>query len=481
MLILFNTNSIVIVDIIPTLLHQKFGLKMPHPDKSTLIYYPQLFLAMQYHTHTRWSDIPFKNFGKPGVADPLSIRDLLMCDIEYIKDQYNKTHLPGELGRIDDSGEALLANGYYAESLPIFQLRLYYQQLLYSFPSSSCSMEVTTTIANTVYKLALAQYGCKEYDNASKTLRQFLDQLDKYNTITGQLLTLLMCVEFSAGRDHNATVYYDAAQEILSYTHGPHHPVIAVLMCALGDKFYSVEAIKQSKVMIMLAHFSIKKSLGINHVVYGAYVNKLGAIAVFERDYSVAIKYLNRALTVFENALAAGSNVEYDTIRCLYNLTLSYYNCGEYEQGIRSGLRCKELIDVAISTRASLLNVSCLLLVADLLVKCNSMDGAFKMLHEAWEALRIRARKQTDVAELLPIIIKKSFETFLISMPMQLRSLFETVASEVAIGGHGNSQPGMWDKAVQLVIASVWSMKPTDYFIKVIRGMESSMTGTGNI
>lgn len=207
-----------------------------------------------------------------------------------------------------------------------------------------------------------------------------------------------------------------------------------------------------------------------------------------------------------------------DTMECLYSLCVSLFKLGELDLAIHTGFRCVEMGSKLYKSYPPTSLISCLLYLCDLFVAKKEYDSAFEILQEAWTALRQRPfnsrstntamRKRMpppppagSTAAAAPVVSKKAanasfspydslnkeigvgatlvriacraMELTVRSLPMQTRSLLDSVCEEVEKGGHGACDEGSWDAACSLVVKAIWLMHPSQYFSIVIEGIQS--------
>lgn len=157
-----------------------------------------------------------------------------------------------------------------------------------------------------------------------------------------------------------------------------------------------------------------------------------------------------------------------EVLQCLYSLCLCFSKCGEVDLAIHSGFRCLELATkvftqqhvgttAATATAASrggesirvgrpaprrpvAMIVSTLLLLCDLYMKKKEVESAFEILQEAWTEIKnsyggkgkVRAGYRT-VAQSLCRVAVRVLELILFSLPLQTRSLFDSVSGQYGV------------------------------------------------
>jgi hypothetical protein len=190
------------------MLFTKFGLQITFSAKNyeQHIHLQQLFIAMQYHTKTKFDDsviekinlIKNKTRSKSSKLNLFNIfhhNHIISYSVPHIK---TNIKLVGELGKTLEFAESFLINGLYSEATSIFQLK--YVSLSLINKLEYCSIEHFEKISITIYKLALCQYLSGILAESEKTLKKYGSACRcKYSYVLSRMLTLLMCVEFKLG------------------------------------------------------------------------------------------------------------------------------------------------------------------------------------------------------------------------------------------------------------------------------------------
>jgi hypothetical protein len=289
------------------MMYRKFGVTVPVSERVQVLYYPQMFLSMQFHMGARFRDILYHSqINNPGVMEPFALEDVVESCIPSIK---ISSVLPGELGVCERNVEDFLAVGLYAEAAQLYFLRVSVRDQLCPPKSTSTSAALQATAhrlstanarsaslnrgggaeetkqssvlsrtaqydsvyptahfaarAHDLYKYAVccylacsragfspAAYKTPEMAAATSALKSFIANNAKYSVIVARMLSLLMCVEFKLGYIDTARSYFDAAQEIYIYVLGPYHPILSLHLCMFGDLYKASKNYSQAKVLL---------------------------------------------------------------------------------------------------------------------------------------------------------------------------------------------------------------------------------------
>ena len=350
--------------------------------------------------------------------------------------------LPGEVGQLSEQGEALLLNGLYREASSAFRLKLCVQQALFSDSGASSSYKVKSappthqfSLAHTTYKLALSLYLSGQLAAAHRTMRQYLARCVRYHPITGRVLTLLMCAEFKLGNPDRAAQYFDAAQEVYTYTLGPNHPIIPLHIHCLGDLYHSTSAYQQARVMKLLAHVSAQKALGERHILTALIECRLAGSLIEQQDHFSAMPLLENCVEVFSAAVVEGGRFEYEAAVCLYNLATCATTMGDVDRAGQLALRC---VDVASKLDHKKVNfypmvVSCYLLLGDLALLKSQGAAAVGLLEQCWallQAIPASFSQRKWAGDVMAVLSQRILSLLVASLPMAVRSLFDSVVAQ---------------------------------------------------
>ena len=204
-----------------------------------------------------------------------------------------------------------------------------------------------------------------------------------------------------------------------------------------------------------------------------------------------------------------------EVLQCLYGLCLCFSRCGEVDLAIHSGFRCLELAtkvftqqqqqhsSTTAATAASrggreairvgrpaprrpvAMIVSTLLLLCDLYMKKKEVESAFEILQEAWTEIknsyggkvraggRGRAGYRT-VAQSLCRVAVRVLELIIFSLPLQTRSLFDSVSGQMHVHIHTyiHTHIHTYIYDLSLIVTFFFGLYCTR------RGVESDCTGT---
>ena len=376
---------------------------------------------MQFHCGVRFSDEAFRGLGlRLAGAEPLSAEHV----VEYAAPNVKlRLDVHGEIGYIGMLGEAFLVNGLPQHAVCAFKTRhLIQASTIFSDKQEQQSalrtmpLKQVLALGHTLYKLALSEYLAKDVSAALTTARTYLSRFPRFHPVAGRMLTLLMCIEYRSGRLNNAKTYFDAAQDIYSYTLGPNHPVLGLHMSCLGDLYQGSGALSQARVMHTLACVAARRSLGASHVVTALYELKVAAAFISQQGAGGAVgpgtgtgigtagmgsgsggkklsdakKLLQNALKVLDSTANTPSGAvyfEFETMYCLYQLAVCHMGLREVDQAGKCALRCLDSCTSRLKKLGHKLLpviVSCMIMLCDLFLHKNDANSAQDMLDEAW-------------------------------------------------------------------------------------------------
>jgi hypothetical protein len=372
------------------------------------------------------------------VLNPFNSQQILEYFVGGAKVQLQ---IPGEVGELFHMGDSLLLNGLYHEAASAFRFR--HLMLSSLFPDAleqnttkSVPMSFQANLAHTEYKLALSQFFAGNVAASYRTLHRHLVRCVRYQQTTGRMLALLMCLECTLGNFPRALQHFDAAQEVYTYTLGPNHPMICMHMNLLSELYHGATWPAQARTMKLLAHVTAQKSLGQTHVITAMLECRLAATLVEEAAYEVATPMLENCVEVFTRANAEGGKFEYELCCSLYNLSVCMI---AYAQDIdRAGQLALRCLDLALRVDHRLHNmyplvVSIYLRLCDLALTKNHGQAAISLLEKAWGVLQKLppAFMQGHWAgQVMAVFARRSLALLVASMPMNTRSLFDSVAAE---------------------------------------------------
>jgi len=497
--------STVLADIV----FQKFALTVPtnsfNVSKYQALHVPQLFLAMQYHTGAQFSD--HCQYELDSCAEDIVLRheDLLNYNLPSVKPLStapNRVISAGFVGYLDSLAGPYLASGLYEKASFLYRLRMSLQVTNNQYYASSCD---TANNAHTAYKLALSMYRAGKYSDAAKAVITHLEHGILYSAMGGRLYMLLMCCHCrdTRSKDHlnKAIVAFDAAKAVFAYVLGAHHPIQAVLMCALADQYLHLGHLQHAiAVMTAAVSFTQRQLEECGHVLTAAYQFKLAQLHMqmdikrpSTSEHKIyAIDQLSEALSTYDRLLIDGAAVTREIIDCLYGLTHQYMLVGRMDDAMDAALRCRsislakygqkithknkhasylpdqELVCLPTST------VACLMLLGDLLMATQRSEQAVEVLMLVWNAVRRSPVYYSVIGHIYTTLTCKILGALYGRLPFPTRCLLETIAAEVeahTYPQHGIDIPGAWAKAQETVFEAMWVNQPMTYFDSVVDGV----------
>jgi tetratricopeptide (TPR) repeat protein len=379
------------------------------------------------------------NLNTTVVVNPFNTQQIEEYFIPSAKVQLS---VPGELGQLSDQGEALLLHRLYREAASALRLRHALQTALFaeSDPLSAQRAKSAPPVhqyatAHTVYKLALAQFLSGQLYSAHRTLRKYIARATRYHPVTARMLTLLMCVDFKLGQPHTAVQYFDAAQEIYTYTVGPNHPIISLHIGCLSDLYQQSGALQQSRVMRLLSHVSAQKTLGEKHVLTAMIEYRLAATYVEAQDVHTALPLLENCVDVFSAALAEGGQFEYEAALCQYQLCVCLSALGDVDRAGQLALKCVETVQRVDWRKHNPypILVSSYFLLGDLALQKNQGAATVGLLEQCWTALQHvppSFPQRRWVGDVMAVLSRRILGLLMASLSMAVRSLFDSVVAE---------------------------------------------------
>lgn len=379
------------------------------------------------------------NLNTTVVAHPFNIQQIEEYFIPAAKVQLS---VPGELGQLSAQGEALLLHGLYREAANALKLRHALHTALFAEPDPLSGQQVKSAppshqfaTAHTVYKLALAQFLSGQYYAAHRTLRRYIAHAVRYHPVTARMLTLLMCIDFKLGQVHTAVQYFDAAQEIYTYTLGPNHPIISMHIGCLSDLYQQSGALQQARVMRLLSHVSAQKALGDKHILTAMVEYRLAASYVEAQDVQVALPLLENCVDVFSATLVEGGRFEYEAALCLYQLCVCVSALGDVDRAGQLALKCVEVAQRVDWRKHNCYPIlaSSYFLLGDLALQKGQPGAAVGLLEQCWAALQ-RAPSSFPqrrwLGETMAVLARRVLALLMASLSMAVRSLFDSVVAE---------------------------------------------------
>lgn len=370
-------------------------------------------------------------------------------------------------------------------------------------------------VATIAYKLALSQYLNQHVTQAMSTLRQFIAvSSTNYNVVLGRMLSLMMTIEYKFGSMQKALKLYDLALDIYSTTVGSNHPLCSFHISTLADLYRHSGDHAQAVVMLLLAQSVLRKSLGSQHLLHASIDCKVGAEYMELGKFKDAVVVLSSALAKYDEVLlelqqphqqqqhqtqqsgdeetkSVGTEttaqhrrgdqfrnyIESEVLRCLYNLAISYSKFDKLDNAIHHAKRCinlgRTIFDFEVYVPPLL--ISCIILLSDCYVQQAELDVAIIVLESAWVVLKNKPFNYNKAGKAMAKMVCRILELSFASLPMQTQSLLEAIASEAAVGLHGASIPGLWEKGREVVMTALWTTdKPSLVFKRTIEGAQKN-------
>ena len=493
--------STVLADIV----FQKFAITLPtvngNISKYQVLHVPQLFLAMQYHLGVQFAD--HCEYHLDGSAEDCVLQhaDILNYHVPKAKPlscAQNRSLSAGYAGHLDTLAASFLASGIHEEACYLLRLRLSLQLTNNQHSSSGAD---TAGYVRAAYLLAVGLFHSGKYLEAMQTIQAQLDHGLKYSAMGGRLYMLLMCCycrEQNGALLNKAVVAFDAAKAIFSYLLGEHHPIQAILMCALADQYVHLKHFKHAVALLTGAvQFASHNFEDRAQLVTAGYQVKLAQLHIRMYDdnevsghRTQAVDYLTEALSIYDGLSRDGAAVTDETIDCLYGLTLLYKQMGRLEDALLTATRCRTVTMSRYAVKAytkSKLHLpspelmlmpppaaSCLLLLGDLLMATQHGELAIEVLIQVWNAVRRAPSYYSSIGDIYMSLTRRMLAALYSQLPFPTRSLLTTIASEVEARSHpqhGIEIPGAWTKAQETVFESMWLNDPRAYFASVVDGV----------
>jgi tetratricopeptide (TPR) repeat protein len=350
--------------------------------------------------------------------------------------------VPGEVGQLSALGDVLTMHGFYREAACALKLRRALQGALFAEQDPLSTQRVKTAppvhqlaMGHTTYQLALAQYLSGQVHAAHRTLRKYMSHAARYHPVTGRMLTLLMCIAFHTGQAQAAVQYFDAAQEVYTYTLGPNHPVIAMHIACLGELYQQAAAYQQARVMKLLSHVSAQKALGERHIITAMIEYRLAAYFVELQDHYTAMPLLENCVDVFSAAIVEGGRFQYEAAVCLYNLASCAAALGDVDRAGQLALRSVEIAGKVDWKKHNCypMIASSYFLLGDLALQKNHGAAAVGLLEQCWAVFqKVPASfpQRKWAGEVMAALSRRILSLLVAALPMAVRSLFDSVVSE---------------------------------------------------
>ncbi|KAJ1424823.1 hypothetical protein B484DRAFT_451379 [Ochromonadaceae sp. CCMP2298] len=443
-------------------LHKKFGIQSTREQLAAHLHWPQLLLAMQYHTGTCFQDTPMHKLCSHLTPSPFSnqaLKELLIPKVRVA------THLPGEVGMLFAMGDSLLECGCFEQAAAAFDLQ--YRALTAAFADAPqqglgaytrVPLRQQAASGHTLYKLALARYLCNDLAGAASTARVYVRRYDRYHPTTGRVLTLLMSCEYKMGNVGRALQLFDAAQEVYSYTLGPNHPIISMHMNCLGGLYARTftyagagtgtgtgtggvrvfhtrvpAAPRQARVLRLMACGAAKQSLGESHLVTVLYECHLGEALLAEGRSGDAVFLLDGCLIHLRKAVEQGAPIMYELLRALSTLSVALGRTGDVDRAGQVALQCLGVAQLVDRPNVRPLVASTYLHLSDLALLKGEHEAALTLLEQAWDTLKALAPPQSAapwVGGVFAVLARRMLGLLVSTMSTATATMFESVAAD---------------------------------------------------
>jgi hypothetical protein len=495
---------------IPDILFQKFSLDISSWSgsgigKSVLaarskyeLHLPQLFLAMQYHIGIVFKDSCAYQFAHSDKEECLSHEDVLIYTSPRTKPLCftgSKVIGAGYIGIIDQLADTYLATNMPAEAANAYRIRLSLQLTSYN---QICSYRDSFAISSSVYKLALALYKIGNYDACiSFILESGLQNRPRYTALTGRFLTLLMCAQFSNGMVGEAIETYDAGMIVYNYVLGHSHSLQILHSCALADLYFKSRNFRHCLVMMLTSNDMCMSIMGESHILTATYLYKTACVYFTlaidnddndEQNLECCLEVLQEAYHTFKECAEVGANVNTELIECLHLMTMackwlhrsdvSLEYAMKVGQMVMKKKKKKKLVGFVDGSdeqpKLTAHAVSCLFLLADLLLYHNRSEEGLKVLETVWRSVQETFVSWRSISGIYTKLTCKMLFALYSSLPYPTRSLVESIAMEIETGTeplYGIEIPGMWSKACNALFEGMWRNEPKKYFKEIIDGV----------
>ena len=384
---------------------------------------PQLFNAVEYHTGVMFRrNASSVAFSSESCLQPFAEEDI---DDVFHAAKFQISY-PGLFYTVDSLAEAFLACNMYSDALRAFKVRLSMHEICrHQVAKPSLKMKHTSTLIS--YNLALCYYLTGNLEAASAILRAELDDSHKYSPLAARLVTLLMCVDYRAGRMSESMKHYETARDMYIECLGPRHPMVCLMYATLADLYFGSDAFNHAHVMILKALEFCEHFMGETHVLYGSYTYKLGVILIKLGAYKDAEEVLHKSLSMYDAMLERGAQFSYEKSLCLHGLAITQNAMSNIDGAINYAVKSLALStteDKYLTPQA----VNCILLLAELHEKNNLFAEAADLYADAWDIV-CAYPKDYDVFRMLLVLAARIMSTHINSLPLHARMLLESVAA----------------------------------------------------
>jgi tetratricopeptide (TPR) repeat protein len=463
MLILFSDSGPLVVTLLA-----KFGLKEVSGFNRTVNSSEmfRLLLAVQYHTGARLRDECDFKLCCPRTPMPFTLADLYLNGVRSddamfpsIKSVAETIVVPGPAGRCVSHQcklpEAFMCMGLFDHAIDALRIRLSLLGCLSSSGFVSEAPKQFTAYAFNVYLLALALHLNANSDNSKQAIdliRLELGRIPKYCAISCKLMTLLACIQLSAGSYEESMFTFDASTAAHNCVFGCTHPMTVLHMVALADAYRCLGSSvggKQARVLMTVALELSGNGIGADHAVTLGYAHKLAVLSIEQGDHSAAIELLDRCIPALEQAQIKfpGSSARHDLQHCLFLKAAALTELKSIDEAIKC---CNKLlsiggVEVTSQKRDSAVTateLSGLVLLSDLNVRCKDLDTAKTLLARAQSLLVTQSTHDGTLDRGISAarLTLKMLNLELASLSRQTRLFSESIGLETIQEAHVQAQ-----------------------------------------
>jgi tetratricopeptide (TPR) repeat protein len=455
-------------DILPAILFEKFELSLPSAfQKSMYVHLPQLLNAIVYHAGVVLRLSSVQSLGCESNPRPFCVEDVQ----EILSSSKYSITYPGLFYTVDTMAEAFLACNMYSDATKAYKIRLSLHEIFRSFQAKpSMKMRYESTLV--AYNLALCYYLSRKYDAASAILRTELDGCNQSTPVTARLVTLLMCVDYCAGRLADSMKHYETARGIYIECLGPRHPMVCLMFTTLSDLYFGSDSLKHAHVMTLKAVDFCDHFVGESHVLYGSCAYKLGVVLVKLGAYKEAEEMLQKSFLVYSSLSSRGAEFSNEQSMCLHGLAIIQNALENVDGAVDFAVKSLALStaeDKYVTTHA----VNCILLLAELYEKKNLMAEAADLYADAWDVV-CAYPKDYNFFKMLLVLASRIMSTHINSLPLHARMLLESVAAD-----SDEIKKQEWDATCSYVINLLLEKSPIGYIGDLVTELlEDSNPGT---
>jgi tetratricopeptide (TPR) repeat protein len=416
-----------------------------------MLHLPQLFNALQSQTGCMFRTDKTYEFGSQAFPHPFEVSDL---DGIFASSKF-RVSCGGVFKQVDTLAEHFFAATMYTDAVNAFKLRLSMQNIVarsLSTPNPHLNHEILLT----TYSLALCNYFLGKYEVAGSILRSGLEDCPRSQPIYGRLVTLLMCVDFKAGRLSDAMGHYEVAKAVLTLSLGARHPTLCMLAVTLADLYFYNGSYPQAKVMTLTALVFTQKILGEDHLLYASLSYKLGAIYLRQLLYVDAEESFDMSLRLYSGVAEAGPNLDLEISLCLHGLAMASSGLDRIDDATQLAIRSLA-ISVKDDNYISPLSADCLMLLAELHEKSNIPHEAVHLYGDVWNIV-FTYPFDYDLPSMIIILAARMMSAYLNSQPLPIRMMYDSVAADMT-----EVKQREWDVGNSYVTQKILKRTPAAY------------------